>query len=108
MMAGMIKLTLRLPIGLHKQLKARAQTEKDSLNQTIIETLRKGIAQETSYQETEREKVQRVIREAGLWEPPGPEWPDVEDTGLTHEEIRKMMKGVPPLSEIIIEEREPR
>ncbi len=107
-MAEMIKLTLRLPSSLHKQLKERAQKVNISLNKTIIETLRRGISQEVTYEESEREKALRVIREAGLWEPLGSEWPDVEDPGLTHAEIREMMRGVPPLSDLIIEEREPR
>ena len=107
-MAEMVKLTLRIPTGLHRQLRARAQDVNHSLNKTIVETIRKGLVQETPYEVTEREKALRVIREAGLWEPLGSEWPDVEDPGFTHAEIREMMTGVPPLSDLIIEDREPR
>ncbi|MCP4359432.1 MAG: toxin-antitoxin system HicB family antitoxin [Chloroflexi bacterium] len=107
-MPQIVKLTLRLPPDLHAQLKQLALESSHSLNKMIVETLRKGLPAEVIYEETEQERALRVIKEAGLWEPMGSDWPDVEDPGLTHAEIREMLKGVPPLSDIIIEEREPR
>ena len=107
-MAETIKLTLRLPLGLHGQIKLSALELNRSLNAMIVETLRKGLTKEFAYEETERDKTLRVIRESGLVEPLGSEWPNVEDPGITHKELREMLKGVPPLSELIIDEREPR
>jgi len=110
MMAEMVKLTLRLPAGLHKQIKERAHASDASLNKTIIEALRWSISQNTTYKETESEKTHRVIRESGMLEPLGPQWleglDDVPD--ITHEELWELTKGISPLSDTIIEEREPR
>jgi predicted HicB family RNase H-like nuclease len=36
---GVVKLTVRLPDALHKALKHKAQSEKQSLNQAIVEGL---------------------------------------------------------------------
>ncbi len=107
-MTETVKLTIRLPLGLHGQLKRRAHELNRSLNAMIVETLRKGMAKEFTYKETNREKTLRVIRESGLVEPLGSTWPNVEDPGITHKELREMLRGVPPLSELIIDEREPR
>jgi len=109
-MAEMVKLTLRLPVGLHQQLKNRARTVNDSLNQTIVETLRRGISEDVDYKETESEKVRRVIRESGMLEPLGPQWFDGLEAvpELTHEELWELTRGIAPLSETIIEERGPR
>lgn len=57
--------------------------------------------------ETERERTLRVLKESGLLAPLGPEW-DKMLSGkpiLSHEELREMLKGQPPLSEDIIEMR---
>jgi len=107
-MTETIKLTIRLPIWLHQQLQQRAQAESQSLNNMILESLKTGLNQKITYPEREDEKVKRILRESKLWEPLGPDWPQVEDPGYTHEEIRELLKGVPPLSEVIIEDREPR
>ena len=109
-MAETIKLTLRLPLGLHGQIKRSAHELNRSLNAMIVETLRKGLTEEVMYEETEREKTLRVIRESGLLEPLGPQWFEglEDEPDLTHEELWELTKGVAPLSEAIIEEREPR
>ncbi|MBU0512708.1 MAG: hypothetical protein KKD28_06630 [Chloroflexi bacterium] len=109
-MAETIKLTLCLPTGLHGQLKPSAHELNRSLNAIIVETLRKELTKEVTYEETECDKTLRVIRESGLLEPLGPQWfKGLEDeSDLTHEELWELTKGVAPLSEAIIEEREPR
>ena len=96
--------------GLHRQLKEHAGDMGCSLNSTIVDALRKGLSKETTYDETEREKVLRVMREAGLWEPLGPIWDDLvaESPGSDYEELWEELKNVPPLSDVIIEERGPR
>ncbi|MBU0512709.1 MAG: Arc family DNA-binding protein [Chloroflexi bacterium] len=109
-MAEMIKLTLRLPLGLHGQIKRSALELNRSLNAMIVETLKKGLTKEITYEETERDKTLRVIRESGLLEPMGPIWDEeiAKAPDITYEELWKEMEGVPPLSEVIIAEREPR
>ena len=105
-----VKLTLRLPPGLHQQLKQRAQVHNLSLNKVIVETLRDGLSQQTGYEISPEERVWRTLRERGLWEPIGSEWDQLiaEGPDLSLEELREMLKDVPPLSDAIIEEREPR
>jgi hypothetical protein len=60
--------------------------------------------------ESEREIMLRSLREHGLVEEPGPRWREYAEKApeMTHVELREMLKGVPPLSEAIIEDREPR
>jgi len=105
-----VKLTLRLPPNLHAQLKQRSRDLNNSLNTIIIETLRSGLTQEQKSSETKEERAWRVIRESGLWEPLGPIWDEeiAKAPDITYEELWEELKDVPPLSEIIIEEREPR
>ena len=105
-----IKLTLRMPAWLHQQLQRYAQAENQSLNKVILETIKTGLNQKITYPEREDERVERVLRESGLLEPLGPQWfKDLEDVpDLTHEELWELTKGISPLSETIIEDREPR
>jgi hypothetical protein len=106
-----VKLTVRLPARLHQRLRERAVEYHVSLNQTVVDTLAAELVVAPPTEETEREKVRRVLREAGMladtsWmsdlakellngeEPP------------TLEEAREWLAGV-PLSEWIIEDRGP-
>jgi predicted transcriptional regulator len=103
---GVVKLTVRLPDALHKALKHKAQSEKRSLNQTIVEELWQSVEATTVY-ETERERTQRVLRESGMLAELGPEWDKYIDGApdITVEEIREALRGMPPLSEDIIADR---
>ncbi len=102
---GVVKLTIRLPVTLHQALRRRAQSEKRSLNQTIVENLWRAL--DTGLYETERERVRYVLHESGMLVEPG-DWvnryieaaPDV-----TVEEVRELWKGQRPLSEEIISNR---
>ncbi len=109
-MSDTIKLTLRLPVWIHQQLQQYAQAEHQSLNNAILETLKSGLNQKITYPEREDQRVERVLRESGLLEPLGPQWfqglEDVPD--LSHEELWALTEGISPLSETIIEDREPR
>ena len=106
-----VKLTVRLPAELHLALRERAAEYHTSLNQAVVDTLAGGLFIAPPAEESERDKVRRVLREAGMladtsWmsdlakellngeEPP------------TLEEVREWLKGV-PLSEWIIEDRGP-
>ena len=105
-----VKMTVRLPNKLHKRLKQRAQSENQSLNAVIVEALQQSIEQEGTVYETQEDQAWRLMREKGLWEPLGPAWDEYlkDAPDISHQELREMLKGVPPLSEIIIEDRGPR
>ena len=105
-----VKLTLRLPPQLHEYLRQRAREEDQSLNKVIVDALWQGLVNETRYPESERDRALRVIRESGLWEPLGPEWQEeiAQAPKISHAELREQLKDVAPLSELIIEDREPR
>jgi hypothetical protein len=109
-MTEYIKITLRIPPQLHQRLKRRAQQKDSSLNRTILETIEDGLEVEKLPEQSERERLLRLMRERGLIVEPGPGWKKYasETPSMTHAELREMLKGVPPLSEAIIEEREPR
>ncbi|PIZ25202.1 MAG: hypothetical protein COY47_07265 [Chloroflexi bacterium CG_4_10_14_0_8_um_filter_57_5] len=106
-MQSTVKLTLRIPAGLHEKLRQRARQTDRSLNTVAVDIMREGLLPKKPAIETEDERFERVLRESGLWEPLGPQWIEgLEDvTLLTHEELQEELRGVPPLSEIIIEER---
>ncbi|HSO28218.1 MAG TPA: toxin-antitoxin system HicB family antitoxin [Anaerolineales bacterium] len=109
-MAETIKLTVRLSPELYRRLKNRAAEQDNSLNQTVVEALWRGLEHSPYEPETEREKVRRVLRENGMLYDMGPQWNELlkHASGLSHAEIRERLKGLPPLSETIIEDREPR
>jgi hypothetical protein len=103
---GVVKLTVRLPASLHKALQRKAQSEKRSLNQTIVEKLWQSLETKTTYG-TERERTQRVLRESGMLVELG-DWVDkyIEAApDVTVEEIRELWNGQRPLSEDIIADR---
>ncbi len=103
---GVVKLTVRLPESLHKALQRKAQSEKRSLNQTIIEKLWQSLEAKATH-ETERERTQRVLRESGMLVELGPAWDEYIDNApdMTVEEISEALCGLPPISEDIIADR---
>jgi hypothetical protein len=105
-----VKLTVRLPARLHEQLKQRARQGDQSLNTVMVEALQEGLAHPAEYPLSEHEKFRKVLRESGMLVELGPQWSKgLEDVPLlTHEELQEKLKGVPPLSDIIIEDRGPR
>jgi hypothetical protein len=103
---SVVKLTVRLPESLHRALQCKAQSEKRSLNQTIVEQLWHALEARATY-ETEHERTRRVLRESGILVEPG-DWVDkyIEAApDVTVEEIRGLWKGQRPLSEDIIADR---
>jgi len=105
-----VKITVRLPAKLHEQLKQRARQSDQSLNTTMVEALQEGITHPAEYDLSEHEKIRKVLRESGMLVELGPQWTKgLEDVPLlTHEELQEKLKGCPPLSDIIIEDRGPR
>ena len=109
-MTEYVKLTVRLPSDLHQRLKQRAQQRGQSLNKTILETLEFGLDMEKHPEETERERFLRLLREDGMIDEPEPGWNKyaAEAPRMRHAELREMLKGLPPISDLIIDDREPR
>jgi hypothetical protein len=106
---NMVKLTVRLPAGMHRRLKHRAQEENRSLNQVVLDAVDMLLQKkEPEYpQLSEYERTMQVLRENDMLEPMGPEW-DKYLSGnpvMTADEIREALRGIPPLSDEIIAER---
>lgn len=100
------KITVRLPARLQPKVEQRARAAHQSINQTIIEAVEAGLEQPLP-QLSEREKVQQVLKEAGMLQELGPEFyaRHIKGPIPTLDEVRAIFKGQPPLSEEIIEMR---
>lgn len=99
----MIKRTVRLPLPLHRALQERARRRHQSLNQTIVEELLRAV--ETT--KSDAHFLRRVLQEEGLLAEPSPLWDTyLQGPAPTAEEVRQLLAGVPPLSDIVIAERE--
>ena len=108
-MESSVKLTLRIPLALHARLRKRAISSNRSLNSIIIDTIRENLEQTLSEPVSEYGQALRLLREHGLIEDLDPRWGKyiLEAPDISHAELRERLKGVLPLSEIIIEERGP-
>lgn len=104
-----IKMTLRLPGELHRELEKRAKATRQSLNAVIIDVIRHGLAQPLA-DESEHDRLVRALQANGLYEPLGPEWDGyvLAAPDMTPSQMRESLKGVPALSAIIVEDRGPR
>jgi len=103
-----VKLTIRLPVPLHRALKERAVEYRVSLNQAVVDTLAAEFVVAPPAEETETEKFDRIMRESGLLADTS--WMDKYIEGVeipSLEEAREWLRGV-PLSDWIIEDRGPR
>ena len=106
---GIVKLTVRLPGGVHQRLKHRAQEENRSLNRIIVQAVEMLLQKnEVDYQQlSEYDRTMLVLRESSMLEPMGLEW-DKYLSGeplMTADDIRTALRGIPPLSEDIIADR---
>ncbi|MBC7226675.1 MAG: toxin-antitoxin system HicB family antitoxin [Thermoflexales bacterium] len=98
-----VKLTVRLPLSLHRALQAQARRRRQSLNQTLVEELARAIGMAP---ESDAAFIDRVLREQGLRAEAGPVETYLRDApALTAAEVRRLLNGVPPLSEVVIAER---
>jgi len=103
-----VKLTVRLPEALHRVLRQKAEDGDRSLNATLVDFLWRGLdSEKADYEESERARVERVLRESGLLAELGPYWDKYIEAakGVTIEEVREMWRGQRPLSEDIIADR---
>lgn len=103
------KLTVRLPEGLHHRLRQRAMVKSVTLNQTIINSLQVGLAQESA-RLSKRERTISALQETGLIRKLGEGWKDLTNKAekvnrdTLYKSLSSKIKGK-PLSEIIIEDR---
>jgi hypothetical protein len=107
-----VKLTVRLPAQLHQALKERAVEYHVSLNQAVVDTLTAELVVAPPAEETERDKVRRVMREAGLladtsWMTDLAKELFNGEEPVTLEETREWLRDA-PLSDWTIEDRGPR
>ncbi len=65
-----VKLTVRLPKHVHQALKERAVEYDISLNQALVDALETELTPAAPVEETEGERVDRVLREVGCWPTP--------------------------------------
>ena len=95
-------LTLELPETLYRRLEEKAKREARPLDEAILRLLEEGLGELDPAEE--RQRVLEVLRSSGLWQPPGPEWDEFikQAPEITHEELRKSLEGISPLSEDII------
>ena len=109
-MTDLVKLTLRIPPSLHERLAKRAQSLDCSLNKVIVETLKDGLEIENAPTESSKARALRILRQHNMIAEPsaGRKLYETNTPEITNAELRELLKGVPPLSDAIIEEREPR
>jgi hypothetical protein len=106
-MESTVKLTVRLPVALHKRLARRARKSNLSLNQTIVQAVQRDLESGTEETPSERERVLKVLKESGLYEPLGPGWNKYlkNASEVSIDELWAETEGMPPLSEDIIADR---
>ena len=119
----MSTITVRLPETLAESLRRETLPPDKAIIRALEEWLEKrrqeqaaGAEREKEAAKSERERVLEAIRSTGLWHSQEDQRAFVErlisTLGLeavelpSHEELRKELEGVPPLSELIIAERD--
>lgn len=102
-----IKLTVRLPKEVHDALKQRAGMLEQSLNQTIIAALLRGLAPADDAPGSDRDALVAPLQALGLWAPDASWLPPISRDGVAmdHAALRRAIGAVPPLSEIIMDDR---
>ncbi|HID31583.1 MAG TPA: hypothetical protein EYP19_16495 [Desulfobacterales bacterium] len=108
----MSTITIELPDSLLKRLRRESLSAEEIVIEALEEWLEKRREarqlEEIKASEPEHEQVMEAIESTGLLEPMGDEWKTLiaQAPRLSHAELQKMMAGKPPLSEIIIAERD--
>jgi predicted HicB family RNase H-like nuclease len=111
-----VKLTARLPVSIHEMLEQRAQAQSTSLNNQVVETLKAGFHKDAQQELSERERIIRLLQENRLLADGDRPWELLasagygipEGTTFSQADLYEELKGIPPLSPIIIEERGPK
>jgi len=99
-------MTAKITVELPEHLMCQLQEETIPPEEAIIQALEEWLAGRQAI--LEQERMEQVLAETGLIDPLGEEWYGLigPPTLLSYEELRKRLQNVPPLSEIIITERE--
>lgn len=105
----MTTLTLELPAAVYEQLRVEAQRLGKAPEEVVTAWVTERLAPATPpAAESDREKLRRVLREAGLLTELGPELRKLaEQSTATLEEVVASLDraGGKPLSEIVLEQR---
>jgi hypothetical protein len=104
----MSTIAIELSERLAKQLRQELASN-EAMSDAVAEAIEEWLERRRQKAKSERERIREAMEKAGLhlktsWE----EWDDLiaQAPRMTHDEIQQMMAGVPPLSELIIAERE--
>jgi Arc/MetJ-type ribon-helix-helix transcriptional regulator len=103
----MSTIAIELPERLSKQLRQELVSD-DEVSEVVTEAIERWLENRRQKAKSEQERIREALRSTGLLSEMGEEWNDLiaQAPRMTHDEIQQMMAGTPPLSEIIIAERE--
>ena len=103
----MSTIAIKLPERLTKQLRQELVSD-EAVSEAVAEAIKEWLESRRQKARSERERIREALRSTGLLSKMGEEWNDLigQAPRMTHDEIQQMMAGVPPLSELIIAERE--
>ena len=101
------RVAVELPERLAKRLREELASD-EAVSQAVAEAIQEWLERRRQKAKSERERAIEVLRSTGLLSKMGEEWDDLiaQAPRMTHEEIQQIMAGTPPLSELIIAERE--
>ncbi|MFQ5812782.1 MAG: hypothetical protein ACE5I2_06285 [Anaerolineae bacterium] len=103
----MSTIAIDLPKRLTKQLRQEL-TSDEAVSKAVAEAVEEWLESRRQEARPERERAIEVLRSTGLLSEMGEEWNDLiaQAPRMTYDEIQQMMAGTPPLSDLIIAERE--
>jgi Arc/MetJ-type ribon-helix-helix transcriptional regulator len=103
----MSTIAIELPERLTKQLRQELVSD-EAVSEAVAEAIEEWLESRRQKAKSERERIREALRSTGLLSEMGEEWNDLiaQVPRMTHDEIQRMMAGTPPLSDLIIAERE--
>jgi len=103
----MSALTLELSPELLRRLQVEATRRQAPLEQTVVTLLEEHLVPKAEPEESERDKVRRILGEAGLLSEIGDSLRARIDHTVRHEDVVAALSrtGGKPLSEIVLEQR---
>jgi Arc/MetJ-type ribon-helix-helix transcriptional regulator len=103
----MSTIAIKLPERLAEQLRQELVSD-EAVNEAVTEAIEEWLESRRHKAKSERERIREALRSTGLLSEMGEGWNDLiaQAPRMTHDEIQQMMDGTPPLSELIIAERD--
>jgi Arc/MetJ-type ribon-helix-helix transcriptional regulator len=103
----MSTIAIELPEHLTKQLRQELVSDEE-VSEAVTEAIEEWLENRRQKAKSEQERIREALRSTGLLSEMGEEWNDLiaQAPRMTHDEIQQMMAGTPPLSDLIIAERE--